>query len=381
MDSTPIQSSGTTFDVCDVEASTNALPSAPFRDVIVDLVSTRGKVESHSRQTTSLVSMPDYIPEELRKLGRETVHSFISAMNLAYDKHYPITMSPDIVWLLIAQAVSAHVLNASEELRQTVAHAGKLLIEVRRDEFVRGFEGNDWEGMISEFSATIRAHIGDRLYGTVVQNFSTTGIAERAAFEITLLEAMQNYFEYRAVSLCGIPSVNLEGTTEDWKRIRDGIRSLEEIGLGWWLEYLNPVLNQFVDASRGDVDLNFWQSFYKFDNMSGGPYITGHVVNFFPYLISLHGSRTTPSTLARNPFIGQNSTRFHDGMTTDRLPTGISIAPFVWEYHHTKLDMEFLSGFVGFSQDPRTLSLRPEIGWAVIEKSVDPIEPDELHFY
>jgi hypothetical protein len=29
--------------------------------------------------------------------------------------------------------------------------------------------------------------------------------------------------------------------------------------------------------------------------------------------------------------------------------------------------MEFLGGFVGVAQDPATLALRPEIGWAVRE--------------
>ena len=29
--------------------------------------------------------------------------------------------------------------------------------------------------------------------------------------------------------------------------------------------------------------------------------------------------------------------------------------------------MEFVAGFVGYSQDPATLSLRPKIGWGVVE--------------
>jgi len=49
------------------------------------------------------------------------------------------------------------------------------------------------------------------------------------------------------------------------------------------------------------------------------------------------------------------------------LPSGLSTAPFCWEYLDRSFDMEFLGGFVGVSQDRETLLVKPEIGWAVRE--------------
>ena len=49
------------------------------------------------------------------------------------------------------------------------------------------------------------------------------------------------------------------------------------------------------------------------------------------------------------------------------LPSGLSKAPFRWNYLDRSFDMEFLGGFVGIAQDQETLALRPEIGWAVRE--------------
>jgi hypothetical protein len=49
------------------------------------------------------------------------------------------------------------------------------------------------------------------------------------------------------------------------------------------------------------------------------------------------------------------------------LPSGISRAPFHWDYRDRSFDMEFLGGFVGVSQDKDTLAVKPEIGWAVRE--------------
>jgi hypothetical protein len=49
------------------------------------------------------------------------------------------------------------------------------------------------------------------------------------------------------------------------------------------------------------------------------------------------------------------------------LPSGITRAPFRWDYLDRSFDMEFLGGFVGVSQDRETLAVKPEIGWAVRE--------------
>jgi hypothetical protein len=55
------------------------------------------------------------------------------------------------------------------------------------------------------------------------------------------------------------------------------------------------------------------------------------------------------------------------GPSISSLPSGISRAPFHWDYRDRSFDMEFLGGFVGVSQDKDTLAVKPEIGWAVRE--------------
>jgi hypothetical protein len=58
---------------------------------------------------------------------------------------------------------------------------------------------------------------------------------------------------------------------------------------------------------------------------------------------------------------------FDSGPRISDLPSGISRAPFHWDYLDRSFDMEFLGGFVGVIQDKDTLSVKPEIGWAVRE--------------
>lgn len=58
-----------------------------------------------------------------------------------------------------------------------------------------------------------------------------------------------------------------------------------------------------------------------------------------------------------------------DGLTSDCVPPGLSSTPFVWKDFNTDYNMQFYAGFMAVSQNPETLALRPEIGWAVAEDS------------
>jgi hypothetical protein len=116
----------------------------------------------------------------------------------------------------------------------------------------------------------------------------------------------------------------------------------------------------------------FWV--YKFESYSGGSAVTGWITAFFPYFKDGDG----PATV-KNPWLdegGENQKLLLAGEWDRKqfdlgapspcdFPGGLARAPFVWEYLTDAFNMEFLGGFVGVAQDPATLALRPEIGWAV----------------
>ena len=52
------------------------------------------------------------------------------------------------------------------------------------------------------------------------------------------------------------------------------------------------------------------------------------------------------------------------GPSLGSFPSGLSVAPCVWDYHLTKYPMEFFAGFAGFGQNA-DMSVQPAIGWAV----------------
>jgi hypothetical protein len=135
---------------------------------------------------------------------------------------------------------------------------------------------------------------------------------------------------------------------------------LGEFDLSWWTDALLPIVSEFVDASKGKIDTTFWENIYKRNDSSGGPHITGWITQLFPY-VQLHGKT------ARNSQIGKDQSKRRscfDGMTSDQFPSGLSVAPFVWEYYADNLPMEFVGGFLGVKQED-DLSLKPALGWAV----------------
>ena len=388
-----------TFTVDDVKPGTIAFPLHPTKSAIEGIIGTTpNSLESWSQDTPELVA------------GSSTLHPFLSAVTTAYDNHLPIVLSPDMIWLQILQGLASHVTANAEKLRHHfVSHEGKKLIEIKRDEFVKGNPKNDWEGAFAEFSTKMRGHIGADTHDLIASGYSTTGPVEQAAMNVALMDAMQSYFVYAMTTECGFPSVTLEGSQDDWRDLRSRAAKLSAYDLDWWIKPLLPVLDQFLETAAGKPDKDFWCNFYKLQHVgSGTAYIHGHINVFFPYfgksaptkdrLVKDFGvyirntkymGRMTPeqitarikqftsrlkdddpqlkNTLRRNPFMGRTDLTHREGMTTADVNTKLNSAPMVWNYNGTMLQMQLLAGFIGSTQDPTTLAIRPKIGWAVRE--------------
>jgi hypothetical protein len=417
-------STRTTFTIADVEPATEPLPQVPYavavdrylrpqqaladrkRQYIHDfepMLRRDGVLDQHEEELARL-----HVPSPLEACSRGAYplvagidhHPLMAALHLAYAQHRPLSLSPDMLWLLICQGVAHHINVHAERLRpRLVGHQGRLAITVRRDDFVPGSADNPWPEVFAAFSAQIREHFG-ATHERFAAGFSTTGPTEKAASEIVLLDALQRFVHYYLITLvCGIPEITLEGRADDWQAILDRVEGFADLELEWWLTPLRPVLREFVAAARGDVDRAFWRSIYRIyhpDEPCSLDSATGWSTVFFPYLTDSSGAATQRNRwLAGDPDIeallapnGEGSRRYRrslkdprtgHGLFDSQLPTGISTAPFVWEFRLPdgamlrSCEMEFLAGFVGISEDAQTLCLRPEIGWAVRERS--PLQP------
>ena len=85
----------------------------------------------------SIVRLVKGLKPEAVGANSETVcgtwaNSFIDTLDYAYRDHYPLTLSPDDVWMTLAQSFALHVDQNAEKLRKMfVAHEGKVKINVQ----------------------------------------------------------------------------------------------------------------------------------------------------------------------------------------------------------------------------------------------------------
>ena len=341
------------FEVSDVEERSISDETGPAAEVVGTF---RNRVETVRCNR----------PELMRVTGK---NAFFATIHCAFARHHALALSPDDVWLAIAQGFAIHMERHGEALRgRFVRHEGKLTLDVRRDNLVKGSPDNPWDEVFFDMCTQIRDHIGKKV-DLVVADFSTTGAIEKAASEVVLMGAMRPYFDYTVSTLCGIPRVALLGTPSDWASIRQRVAALSEYDLAWWTDALLPVLDELVRSAGGNADLAFWRSIYKQDDESGGPYITGWVNALFPYVRALHFADKT-ATVERNEHLTWRNVPRFGGLRSDAVLSGVTPVPFRWTYLGVPLSMEFVAGFLGVAHDRDLGALRPAIGWAVEE--VDP---------
>lgn len=289
--------------------------------------------------------------------------AFYQCMVKAYAEHKSVTLSPDMMWLLISQGFARYVNAHSEELRsQLVYHEGKQdLMVMTKDDLLSGKA--DWSKLLNDFSKQIERHTKGEVAKTIAADFSTTTPVERIASQITLMESMKSYFNYLAGRIgCGIPSVTLQGTPDDWRAVLSKTQKLGQYGLSEWTQTLEPILNEFIKTAEGNPNQRFWQEMVKKQRVdefaSARPCsadkpteLDGWILKFFPT---------------------------EDGYTLDRVPYTKSMpAEFVRvEFKYRVIDpitgatlsetpMELMSGFVGALDDEKNNMLTPQIGWLV----------------
>ena len=288
----------------------------------------------------------------------------MSTVGQCFDEHRPLVLSPDMIWLTILQGFANHINENSETYRKRfVDFEGKEKIVVRRDDFIKGCIENPWEEVFPAFTSKIKEYIGEQNYEMVVGDFSTTTSIEKAAYEVALLDIVQSYFSLEFHTKCGIPEITVEGSKEDWEKILTKTEALSEFDLEWWTDGLMPVLEQFVSVSDQKIDGEFWRSFYKKNSGSGGPYISGYILNLFPYL-KRGGKKVKNAFLDRT----EDKNRYFGGATEENFPSGLSSAPYLWKYLGQKFNMKFVAGFYGSEHNPETKALRPAIGWAITDE-------------
>jgi hypothetical protein len=323
-----------TFAVDDVTPAAEPLPTRPLSHLLPDALAIGGD-------------------PAMRILEPNGVHPLLSAVGQAFAEHRPLILSPDAVWLTIAQGVAQHVRLHAEELRpRLVGHTGRERIIVDGP--------TDCQHAVAQWTKQLPAEAD--LFDC---DFSTSTDVERTAARVVMLDAYSPYFSVWLRCVCGIPSITLTGTVRDWQTIRARVDRLADFGVETWRRSLAPIMDQFVRAADGDVDTAFWQRIYNPVDAYGGDVVTGWAARFYPYL-AYDGEIRTPNPLLDLPIGEPRDSQDPLGIRTDDAPATLSrvIVNVNDQIKRENRVVALHAGLVGVAQDGDG-ALRPVAGWHV----------------
>ena len=354
---------GITFQIEELSKPEKYSYMTPSKNIYENLIRSERHHKNPNQIGTDAINAPfnivakSQLPDSIVHFG---YHSFFNGMYQAYADHRPFVLSPDMIWLLISQGFARHVNANPEKMRHHfVDFSDKISLIVETYNIRLDDPNSPWEEVFPEFNKQIAKYTGSEIINLLSADFTTTTPVEKVASEITIMEAMKPYFEFIVMNLvCGIPEITLLGTPEDWQKILDKTKQLKKYDLEWWTKELEPILEEFVNASKGEINKKFWINMFKYHSIKkygASKSIDGWIVKFFPY--NSKGKRN-------------NLTELED---SENLPEEIVKVDLKYIDLETEITtpLELWAGFIGLEQNQENFALTPKIAWMIRKKDIN----------
>merc|ERR1712038_197054 len=330
-----------------------------------------GSIIQQSSSSTSKTTTLNYAPRGL-----------LSAVCTAYNQHHHLILRPDDVWQAILTQFSFYVNANAEALRDKfVDFDGKkeLVIQAGGTLFTCDF-GSFASRMVDEqISKNLKdASVTDWL----LPNFSTTCDEDRIVSAVTIMSTLQAYFEYTCMLCCGIPTVTLEGTVEDWRLLRQKIDRLLQYHvssslyskknvMSKWHGILSKVLDKFVKSKEGNPDLHFWDTVCSREGGGSGPsYLSGWVTVFACFN-------------SKGEWKGNTTPRYYNKggaqscwpkIDMNNLPVGAASVPVTVDDNGVEYKTQMVAGQMAYNVvGDRLDTIQPRSDWCIaLQKKDDP---------
>ena len=248
-------------------------------------------------------------------------NGFVDAAIKAYSNHHHLRIRPEDVWFTILSQFAFYVNKNAEQLRHLfVAHEGKMKLVIQSD-FVSRYSV-DFAGFASGINDLIKKMLVDpSLHEWVTPSFSTTKAHDKTIANVLMMGITQEYFSFKCVLKCGLPSVTLLGQKGDWKQLYTRLDKLETFGkeASHFAQGLRPVIARFIrsfDDPQAQEVIDFWQCIAHESGGGSGPtWYSGWITAFCHW--------TATGTL-----IERKEDGFDDSDDDDDFLEDISVEPF-----------------------------------------------------
>ncbi|MBK7131043.1 MAG: DUF4419 domain-containing protein [Crocinitomicaceae bacterium] len=347
-----------TFQVADVEPATSLLKTDEAQKIF------------ESKIGKEIIYMPD---EHQDSLVYAQGNVFIQTLHRAFDEHRPLMLSPDIIWLTICQGVAIHINEKIDSLEDVIFIKQKPNeLVVRNDSLL--VDNAQWANVLTSLQYEVEKYMKKEYGDFFVPQFSTTTAATKTVYRITALHSFKEVFTYISESGCGIPSISLTGTRNDWVRVQNNLKYLSDFGMDFWRIELEPIIQEFIHVYDGKINVDFWNRIYKDMEEYGGMFISGWCLKLFPYTEGLEFSEKFSEEdeypkgerkYYRNKYL-QGTDYLLSNLSTDDLPSGILDITIIWKNYFQNITepMHIYGGFFAIKQHD-DFTLEPMISWAV----------------
>jgi hypothetical protein len=149
--------------------------------------------------------------------GDITHNNYLEYLAVAYDNHWGIVVSPDILWNMVLCEITTAIRANAEDYRYLFSTSDdKQTISVETDNAVHFPIGK----LVVELQKRMPSDIKQFL-----PTFSTTTPQSTLAQQVTFADAVSPYYNY-SMYMCGLRSVTVQGDKLDWEKLRDALMTL-----------------------------------------------------------------------------------------------------------------------------------------------------------
>ena len=302
---------------------------------------------------------------------------------VSHCKHYPIRIKPDDIWLLIVQAFSNHVNANAERLRKYfVNFEGKQNLEViYKKGSIKEIDKKTLEDFTIQINEQMKKYLGEEIIQILTSDFTTTNYDSLIISKLSIMAAFQKYFDYTmGIMICGIPYIILEGTVDDYQKIKAKAEKLSKYEFDWYINKIIPHIQKMIEAKMGKADINYFRNIIKRNEVKDSiefgcsppedamiSNINGWILDFFAY------EKTKDDKLIR---FDDKSLKVKD---FNRLASQMLAVPFtIKDYNIGKeYKMYYHVGFIGCDQNEKK-EVFPVQAWVVASSTLKSIGGEEL---
>ena len=325
-------------------------------------------------------SFDSKFPASIIPSGNGFVHSIVKA----YNQHHHVSIRPDDVWFGILTQLSAYINKHAEELRgQFVAHKGKRELEIVYDNATR--YSFDFGIFANDMGHLLEKNILDQeLRDWILPKFSTTTPHDTVIASILMMGAMQKFFGYKWKAMCGLPSVTLLGSKNDWQLILTRLDKIKTWGQEptQFHDLLKPVISRFVrtfdDPASAEI-IEFWQQVVSEHHQGSGSSFYDGWITAFCFWGEDGTCKYDRKIFMWNPLpdLILDGIRYHK-VETDDVPPGWTTVPVKMDDNGYKFDATMVAGSIGIrcasSKEVgeegmvEADSMSPQTGWFMFER-------------